>query len=460
MHGVQKMKDKGVFHSIVALAWPTILEQAMQVAVQYIDYAMVGSVGVAALAAVGVMGTMTWLVNSPLWALAAAFLACVARDVGAQDVPHARRTAAQAVTVSVAVGAVMTALFVSLSPRIPQIMGAAPEIRKSAALYFAIVCAPLMFRALLIVLGGVLRGAGDTRTPMLVNLGLNLLNIVLNCLLIYPARDVLLLGHSVHVWGANLGVAGASLATALAYVSGGVSMLLSLLRHPETSPRGMRFLPDREILKPCVRIAIPATLQRLTACLGQVTFQSMVNSLGTVAATAHATAITAESAFYIPGFGMQAAASALIGQAYGARDKARMGQLARTFLLLIVGLMSVTGALLFLLARPVMGVFTGDSAVLSLGASVLMMVAVSEPVYGVAIILEGVFYGVGDTKSPFVFEAACMWGVRILGTVLAVKVMGLGLRAAWGCMIAHNVTLAVLMAVRYRRGRWNPLNVF
>jgi putative MATE family efflux protein len=351
----------------------------------------------------------------------------------------------------------MTAIFVGLSPLIPAMMGAEAAIRKDAAIYFGIVCAPLMFRALLIVLGGVLRGAGDTRTPMLINAALNVLNVILNFLFIYPARDAVLFGHPFHVWGANLGVTGAAIATALSYVFGGAVMLIVLLRHTSISPRGERFRLDRAILKPCIRIAVPAVLQRLATCLGQVTFQSMVNSLGTIAATAHATAITAESAFYIPGFGMQAAASALVGQAYGARDEIRMKKLARTFLLVIVLVMSVTGALLFLLARPAMGLFTQNGEVISLGASVLMMVAVSEPVYGVAIILEGVFYGVGDTKGPFVFEVACMWGVRILGTILTVKLMGFGLRAAWTCMIAHNVILAVLMAIRYRRGRWNPL---
>ena len=156
---------------------------------------------------------------------------------------------------------------------------------------------------------------------------------------------------------------------------------------------------------------------------------------------------------------MQAAASALVGQAYGAGDRPRMRRLTRTFLAIIICLMSVTGALLFILARPIMGFFTPDAAVIALGASVLMMVAVSEPVYGVAIILEGVFYGVGDTKRPFLFEAVCMWGVRIFGTFVTVKCMGMGLRAAWGCMIAHNAALAVLMIIRYRRGSWNPLAV-
>ena len=105
-----------------------------------------------------------------------------------------------------------------------------------------------------------------------------------------------------------------------------------------------------------------------------------------------------------------------------------------------------------------MGVFTRDASVIALGTRVLRMVALSEPIYGVAIILEGIFQGVGDTKSAFVFNILGMWGVRILGTWIALRRFGGGLTAAWGCMIAHNLLLGALLTVRYLRGRWNPLN--
>ena len=452
------MNRKSVFFSIVALAWPTILEQAMQTAVSYIDYAMVGKVGTAAIAAVGVTGTVTWLVNSPLWAFATGFLACIAQDSGAGDTEHARRTAAQAVTVSVAVGALMTLIFVGLSPVIPRWMGAEPEICRDAAWYFGIVSAPLVFRALMIVLGGVIRGVGDTRTPMLVNVGVNLINIVFNFLLIYPTRQVRIFGHAFTMWGANLGVPGAAIATAIAFVFGGVAMVAVLLRHKGISPRGCAFRPDAAILKPCMRITVPNVLQRTIVCLGQVTFSSMVNSLGTVAVTAHSTAITAESAFYIPGFGVQAAAAALVGNAYGAKDKKRMRELTRMLLMIVFFLMVITGTALFFCADEVMGLFTDDARVIDLGAKVLKMVAVSEPIYGVAIILEGIFHGVGDTLSPFIFEAACMWGVRIVGTFVTVKCLHGDLSAAWASMIAHNVVLALMLTIHYFRGKWNPLN--
>ena len=105
-----------------------------------------------------------------------------------------------------------------------------------------------------------------------------------------------------------------------------------------------------------------------------------------------------------------------------------------------------------------MKVFTRDAAVIALGARVLRMVALSEPIYGVAVILEGVFQGVGDTKSTFVFNIIGMWGVRILGTFIMLHFFGGGLTAAWGCMIAHNILLGTMLLTRYLRGKWNPLN--
>ena len=119
--------------------------------------------------------------------------------------------------------------------------------------------------------------------------------------------------------------------------------------------------------------------------------------------------------------------------------------------------MAVSGLALFLLAPKMMVMFTPDAQVIRLGTTVLRMVAVTEPLYGVAVVLEGIFMGVGDTMYAFVCNIVGMWGVRVLGTVLLVRVLGLGLRAAWGAMIAHNILLFVLYVIYYRSARWNPL---
>ena len=135
-----------------------------------------------------------------------------------------------------------------------------------------------------------------------------------------------------------------------------------------------------------------------------------------------------------------------------------MKRLARTILPLEVGLMTVSGALLFAFARPLMAMFSSDERVIALGSTVLRMVAVSEPFYGVPIVIEGMMQGVGRTLAPFLFNLAGMWGVRIAGTFVCTRLLGLGLQAAWACMIAHNLLLCLLFSLHFRRGTWNPLN--
>ena len=184
---------------------------------------------------------------------------------------------------------------------------------------------------------------------------------------------------------------------------------------------------------------------------------AMINSLGEVATAAHTIANTVESAFYIPGYGMQTAAATLTGNAYGAGDQRRMKTLAKMFIPVEICLMCVTGGALLISAPLLMGIFSDSQAVITLGAKVLRMVAVSEPLYGVSIIVEGIMMGVGRTKTPFVYNIVGMWCVRIVGTFFCVRVMGVGLAAAWGCMIAHNVLLFALYLLTFARGKWNPL---
>ena len=107
-----------------------------------------------------------------------------------------------------------------------------------------------------------------------------------------------------------------------------------------------------------------------------------------------------------------------------------------------------------------MGLFSKSEQVIALGSIVLRMVAVSEPFFGIAIIIEGILLGVGDTVRPFVCNMLGMWGVRIVGTFLCTRVFGYGLPSAWLCMIVHNLLLAVLYLIYFARGKNSPLRVF
>jgi putative MATE family efflux protein len=449
--------NKEMIITILALAWPTMLEQLMQTAVQYIDTAMVGSLGTQATAAVGATSTVGWLVGSSVSAFGVGFLSFIARAYGAGDEEAASKAVAQAVITTVVTGLVFTALALGLSGMVPVWMQVDPSIREIASQYFFILYLPMLPRTASMIFGTALRAAGDTKTPMRVGVTVNIINVVLNFLLIYPTRMISVWNWSLLIPGAGMGVVGAAIASAISFAAGGIWIVIALWKQPKISPKGYSLRPDFQILRPCMKIALPNMLQRFGTALGYVAFAAMINSLGDVSTAAHTIANTVESAFYIPGYGMQTAASTLAGNAYGAKDGKRLNLLVKMFLPVEMILMVFTGGALFLLAPPLVRIFSKEAAVISLGVTVLRMVAISEPFYGFSIIMEGVLLGLGNTKQPFVYNILGMWLVRIVGTFICTQLMHYGLISAWLCMILHNLLIFVLFLICYLRKRWNPL---
>ncbi|MBQ8973242.1 MAG: MATE family efflux transporter [Clostridia bacterium] len=446
--------NRAMLKTILLLAWPAMVEQALQTVVQYADSAMVGHIGVQATAAVGLTSTVTWLTNSPIWAMGTGVLAVIARSVGAKDERKTRSAAQMGIWIALIMGAIMLLITECIAPFLPKWLGADPAIHRNGSLYYAIICAPMIFRALSMVMGSALRASGNTRTPMRVNLGMNAINVVLNFFLIFPSRRSSLFGVSLWIPGAGWGVIGAAIATAVSVTFSGSMMLCKVLRSPVLSPRGLKTRWDAPVLRECVRIGLPVALQNIGVFTGHVVFSAQVTSLGTTALATHSIALTAEQAFYIPGYGMQAAASTLCGIALGERNEDKLDRTSRMSLLLSMGMMVLTGGFLFAFPALMMSIFTKDPLVIAGGAVVLRIVACSEPLYAAMIIFEGIFHGVGQTRYPFVVSLITMWGVRILGTIICVRAFHLGLPAVWLCMVGDNVSRAALLGVRYFSGRW------
>ena len=450
--------DPKLLPAVLTLAWPTMLEQLMQTAVQYIDTAMVGALGTAATAAVGATTTINWLIICLLSACGIGFLSVISRASGAGDAQTVRRASAQAALMVLVAGGALTVLTTVCSPLVPVWMQVDKPIRAMAGQYFLILYLPTLFRAASIIFGTVLRAVGDAKTPMRAGVGANILNVVLNFLLIYPTRTIRILGRSVRCIGAGWGVAGAAAASAVSYAVAGVVITLVLWRHPALSPRGMKLRPDGTVLRPWRQVAFPLMLQQLATCMGYIVFAAMINALGEISAAAHTIANTVESAFYVPGYGMQNAAAALCGAAVGAHDRDRLRALGHTIRAVEVALMLISGALLFAFAPAMVRLFTKSPEAIRLGSTVLRMVACSEPFYGVSIVTEGMLQGAGQTCIPLAYNLIGMWGVRIVGTFLCTRVFGLGLIAAWGCMIANNLLIFLLYLVYLLRGRLDRLS--
>ena len=213
--------------------------------------------------------------------------------------------------------------------------------------------------------------------------------------------------------------------------------------------------PVRDVFKPAgegdlfrriLDIALPVMATNIVSCMGYVVFAGMVSGMGVTKFAAHSIALTAEEIFYLPGYGIRTATSALIGIAIGERNREKFNDVRSVSLWLTVLLMVLGGVVLFLIAEPLMRIFTNSDDVIRIGARLLRIVAFCEPFFGLMVAWEGIFYGTGRTRAVFVIESASMWGIRILFTWLVIRA-GYDIDAVWGCMIADNIVKAVALTI-------------
>ncbi len=418
--------------TLLALSIPTMAEEVLSTLLQYVDTAMVGQLGEQATASVSITTTINWLVGSMAGAIGTAILAMISRAVGSGDREKIRSLSKQALFLATGCGVVTGSICILLSPFIPVWMGAEEAIQSQASAYFFIISLPMVFRTWTTILGASIRATQNTRTPMLISMSANSLNVGLNYILIYRA---------------GLGVTGAAAASAVSYCVSGLLMLAAYRKNELLNWRWREFSLEVPLLKECASIGMPVLGTSMTSCMGYVVFAGLVSGMGTTVFAAHSIAVTAETIFYIPGYGLRTATSALVGAALGEKNQEKLKTTGNLSVILTVLLMCLSGMTLYLVAYPLMRLFTPSVAAASLGARMLKLVALSEPFFGLMIVLEGIFYGLGRTKYAFLVETFSMWGIRIFFTFLCVKVWNLDLRAVWLCMIGDNVCKALLFAL-------------
>ncbi len=439
MVGVMRGRNnssQGMLKMLLFLAVPTVIEEVLSTLLQYVDTAMVGHLGEEATAAVNVTTTVTWLIGCTYSAAGIGILSLIARAEGQNDRELTQTISKQALFLSVVIGMITGGISMALSPYIPIWMGAEAAVQKNASEYFFFISLSMLFRAMGTILGAALRAVKDTKTPLYISVIANGLNILLNYLLIYTAG-----------WG----VRGAAVASAVSYLVFGILMFAAYRRNVLLcwKWREFRIVPAK--LKECVRVSLPVLGTGATSCLGYVVFARLVSGMGTTVFAAHSIAVTAETIFYIAGYGLRTATSTLVGNALGEGDGDKIRLVGRISTMVTVSMMCLNGVLLYLLSAPLMFLLTNSEQVAELGAAMLRLVAFSEPFFGMMIVAEGIFYGLGKTRYPFAVETFSMWGIRILFTSLVVLVWKLDLAAVWYCMIADNVCKALLLMVGVRR---------
>ena len=441
------------------LSAPAIMAQLSSILMQYIDASMLGRLGALEAASVGLVSTTTWLFGGLGFAVSAGFSVQVAHLVGANDYTGARTVLRQALVTSLAIGVALGVAGMALSPYLPVWLGGDDAICHDATIYFLIFSAAYPLLMMFYMSSALLRACGNMKVPSLLSIGLDVLDVVFNFLLIFPDHHFSIAGMEITIPGADLGVMGAALGSALAFLVVSSAMLWYLLRRsPELKISGTSgsFRPTRQCLKRAVKIGSPIALERTVMTSAQIAVTAIVAPLGPVAIAANTFAITAESICYMPGYGISDAATTLVGQSLGARRPRLTRRFALITLALGIAIMSLTGALMYAAAPAMMMLMTPDAEIVALGSQILRIEAFAEPMFAASIVCYGIFVGAGDTLMPSIMNFGCIWLVRLSLSILLVGSMGLV--GVWIAMCIELCFRGLVFLARFAWGNWMRIN--
>ena len=442
---------------IFSLVIPSFIEELGQILTMFVDTAMVGSMGVAASAAIAVNTPILMLTNGFNYGLAIGFSVLVARSIGEGHPEDAREVMRNAMFHMVWFGMLLNVLYIFLiAPNFARWMNADPAIWKDAGDYIRILGYTRIFLAMLSVNCNLLRGMGDTRRPMFCNLLHNVVNVIFNYLLIYPTRTISLFGHAFTMFGAGWGVAGAAAGTSIANICSGLMSLYFVLRKDNavTFEPGKIISCNMMLLKRIYSLGLPIALERLIISAGQLVTTRMLAGLGNHVVAAHSYANTAESVCYMPVNGFAVAATTIVAQWLGAGNQKKAIELGNKCILYSCEVMAVCATLMYIFAPQLVGIFTRDELAISMAAEALRIEAFAELFVAIANTESGILRGAGDTKFSSLMSMVGMWAVRVPMAYVMVYHFDLSLRGVWYAMAADWIVRFVFMTRRYRKGTW------
>ena len=431
--------------TVFTLSLPGILAQIGEIIMEYIDAAMVGSLGPAASASIGLVSSSTWLFGGIASGCASGFAVQVAHAIGAPDRERARKIAKQSLMASLIFSLLMTSAGVFISFRLPLWLKADESLWHDATMYFLFFSLFMIPRLLSRLCISLLQCTGNMKLPSILSVIMCFLDVVFNFFLILPSRYVL----GIYVPGFGLGVLGAQLGTSFAYLV--ISLLLfyfAFIKEDSISliNNEASWFCEGKIIHEAVNIGLPIAMEQSAVTLAQVVGSRIVAPLGTIAIAANSFAVTAESICYMPGFVISAAATTMVGQALGAdrKDYAFSFGWLTTIMGMIV--MALMGMLMYFICPFVFGFMTPDLEVQKLAVDVLRIELFAEPLFAASIVATGALRGAKDTFIPGLINLLSIWGVRI--TLSLFLVNRIGLYGIWLAMAIELSIRGLLMLIR------------
>ncbi|WP_210592322.1 MATE family efflux transporter [Streptomyces sp. GESEQ-35] len=420
---------------IVALAVPAFGALVAEPLFVMADSAIVGHLGTAQLAGLGVASALLMTAVSIFVFLAYATTAAVARRVGAGDLQAAIRQGIDGIWLALLLGASVVAVVLPTAPTLVDLFGASHTAAPYATTYLRI--SALGIPAMLVVLAatGVLRGLQDTKTPLYVAIAGFVANGVLNVGLVY---------------GADLGIAGSAWGTVIAQFGMAAAYLVVVVRGARRHGASLR--PDAPGIRASAHAGVPLLVRTLSLRAVLMIATGVAARLGDADIAAHQIILSLWSLLAFAMDAIAIAGQAIIGRYLGAGDTEGARAACRRMVEWGIATGVVLG-LLVVVARPLfLPLFTSDSAVKDIALPALLMVALSQPICGIVFVLDGVLMGAGD--GPYLARAMVLTLAVFTPIALLVPVLGGGLTALWAAMTLMMAIRMLTLWRRTRSGRW------
>ncbi len=445
------------------LAWPTILEQCLNLTVGLNEVFLIGHLSLKAsqflgyssalaLAATSLGQFFGWIVLAAFNGVGIATTALIARAIGGRKPKEAANYARQALVIAFFVGLVLGVTMYFSGPFLLLLLGAEGQLQETALGFVHITAFAAPFYALLVAGNACLRGSGDTRTPLIIMLLVNGINISIAWLFINGEFGL-----------PTMGVQGAALGGAVSWTLG-AGLVLSRLWFGlplSLTPRNFRVPLSLRVnlntLKEIMGQALPTIAEQWSFQVGIFFFAHMLVSQGTIVYAAHNTVITIDSISFLPGIGIGIATTVLVGQSLGAGKSDQAQQFAFTAYKMGLAFMSIMGALFFFFPEVFLGLLINDKEVIATAAPGLRVAGLFDPFVGTAFIITGALRGAGDTRFPLYARMVSSIGVRVSVAYLLLEIFHLGLVGGRLAMGFDSVLLAGLVFWRFRSGQWKTI---
>jgi len=405
--------------------------------------------GPAALGAVSVSFPIIFGLVAIILGLTMATTTMVAQYRGAGDDAQVKRTVANSLIAITVLGLVSTIVGIALRTEILQWMQTPQEILEPAALYLGIFLIGLIPMFLFNVFASILRGLGDSRSPLRYLAYATVLNIVLDPIMIFGVGPI-----------PALGIKGVALATVISQTLSAVLLLVQMVRNTDLiSLERSAWRLDGGLIVKMFRIGIPAGLQTMIVSFSMIILAAIVNGFGPTVVASFGAAQRLDQFAFMPALSVSFAVTALVGQNLGAGKYERVREILRWGNILTGAITAVVTLVVILAPTPLLAVFTRDAGVLSEGASYLRIVGLSYIPLALMFTVTGVLRGAGDTVASLIISFITMWVVRLpLATMLA-HGFGWGIDGVWASITVSTVLGAALTYAYYVTGRWKKFVV-